>query len=87
MMEEEAGQRKYNFAEALGQRGTDRMWRIISAAAEAAFVRYFDLTGEAAKMMRGRGVVTVRRVTKRPGRQEYLQPTEDSAAYEQIAAI
>ena len=28
---------------------------IISAAAEAAFVRYFDLTGEAAKMMRGRG--------------------------------
>ena len=86
IMEEEAGARKYRMAEAVSKKDTKRVLELISAEAEAAFVRFFKLTREEGKKMKGRGEVKIRNTEERPGERETGEKTEESEYLDQCAA-
>ena len=57
-MNEENEKRKYRMMDAAHNRDTDRLWDLITASMEAAFIKTLELTGAAAKRMKGRNKVT-----------------------------
>ena len=57
-MNEENEKRKYRMLDAVQNRDTDRLWDLITASMEAAFIKTLGLTGAAAKRMKGRNKVT-----------------------------
>ena len=87
-MEEEVNNIYHRFEESKLNMDTKRMMKLITAAAEAAFIKAFKLESTQAKAMSGRGTVTIETVTKSPDDEyDIFSTTEKSKAYEDIAAL
>ncbi len=52
--------------QAVRRKDTTTLWRLITASAEAAFIKTLAIDGAAAKAMQGRGTVTIREQTLQP---------------------
>ena len=59
MMEAEMSERQTRFEEAGRMKDASRMWDLITAVAEASFVKFLGLQGRDAMRMRGRSKVTI----------------------------
>ena len=57
-MDNEASKRQYRMIDAAHRRDTKRLWGLIVACTEAAFISTLELKDAAAKRMKGRNMVT-----------------------------
>ena len=85
IMDEEVKHRMRRMKVADRAKDTDRLWALISAAAEAACIKCFRLEGIIAKDMRGRGKVRIETVREEPHEiPEHMQGNENATSIEHI---
>ena len=65
-MKDQLELRKHRMEAAVSGRDTTCYWRLITAAVEGAYVQLFKLQGKDAKAMKGRAIVRLQKVHKKP---------------------
>ncbi len=80
-MDNEASSRYYRLCDAVARRNGEKLWDLITACAEAAFISYLELEGPAAARMRGRGKVEIKEKKLEPNNERSMAPLTTQGAH------